>query len=232
MAEKCLEQHIFESSLSLSLSLSLSQGSQGAASEGEQAGKQTAADQTPKEGQQHQQQVGHAPGIEQLLLAMESRLAAKIEKTNEAATQASNLAKKTNEALEDLELRVEANEVGVREEIRETIKEDRIIDQVRGQVKTMVDDQLRSAGYDQDLSAGDLTLRSSVVQRTETGGGSTLARSYAETAGEPPSSLRSSGADLAASKEERREEKFWRARRSLRMRPVCTANREGVCMYV
>ena len=51
-----------------------------------------------KEGQgQAQQEAGQAAGIESLLLAMESRLAACIEKTSEVAREASALAKRTNE---------------------------------------------------------------------------------------------------------------------------------------
>ena len=58
--------------------------------------------------------------MEALLLAMEGRLTAKIEKASEAANEAVTLAKKTNEALEDLELKVESTEVGLREELKES----------------------------------------------------------------------------------------------------------------
>ena len=153
---------------------------------------------------------------------MESRLAAKIEQTSEATREASALAKQTHEALKDLELKVEATEVGIREVLKEALKEseDKIMATVQATVKNMVEDQLRSAGFDQDLSAGDLTVRSSVASTYPQ-----QSKSYAEM-------TRTSGTTMPMNhhktKEERQEDKFWLARRSLRMWPVNSFDRAGI----
>ena len=112
------------------------------------------------------QEGGTEPGqpseLETLLVAMEGRLAAKIEKASEAARETMAVAKLTNDGLGSLELRVEEVQAEVGDRIKES--QERIMQAVEEKVKGMVDDQLRAAGFDQDLTAADLTLRSSVQQ--------------------------------------------------------------------
>ena len=173
-------------------------------------------------------------GIEALLLAMKNRLAAKIELTSEAARKASDMAQRTNNALEDLELKVEATEVGLREDFKEVVREaeDRIRMSVQEQVRGMVDEQLRMAGFDQDLSAGDLTMRSSAVRiqgRENLSGVTAQGRSYAVAASLPM--LRGVESEVL-SKTERQEAKFWKARRSLRLWPVVSLDRGGVVDFL
>ena len=162
------------------------------------------------------------PGeLEALLLAMEERLAAKIDRTNEVAKQALEVAKETREAMEDLDLKVETTEVGLREEIREA--EERIMESVEAKVKGMVDKQLLAAGFDQDLSAGDLTMRSSVQQ----------SRSYAGVASSSGRTEESSTrVEGSLNRTDKQEAEFWRARRSLRMWPVEAVDRAGVVEFL
>ena len=175
-----------------------------------------------------------AVGIEALLLAMENRLAAKIKQTSEAARRASDMAKRTNEALEDLELKVEATEIGLSEDFKEVVKEAevRIRVSVQEQVKGMVDEQLRMAGFDQNLSAGDLAMRSSVVRMQ---GGedlskvATFVRSYAAAASLP---VLGSVEREVLTKGERQEAKFCRARRSLRLWAIVKLDRDGVVDFL
>ena len=106
--------------------------------------------------------------FEALLLAMEGRLAAKMEKSNEATKEAISLARLNNEGLENLETRVDANENCMMQALGKS--KARIIASVRQQVEGIVKEQvqeilnsqLHAAGFDQDLSAGDLSLRNSV----------------------------------------------------------------------
>ena len=164
-----------------------------------------------------------ASDLEALLLAMERRLTDRIEKASEAAKEAASLAKTTNEALEDLELRVEASEVCIRGELKDT--EERVMRAVEDKVKDMVDNQLRAAGFDQDLSAGDLTVRSSVQQNSYAGVTAALSGASSRfTSGTEGSS--------GTTKENRQEEKFWKARRSLRIWPLSTFDRDGVAEFL
>ena len=162
-----------------------------------------------------------ANGLEGLLLAMENRLAARIDKASEAAREAVDIAKKTNAALEDLELKVEASEVLIREELKET--EERVMKRVEDKVKDMVDNQLRAAGFDQDLSAGDLTIRSSARQGSYA---SVLQQQTESSVPCPPE------AGATTSKRDVQEEKFWKARRSLRIWPVDSFDRKGVTDFL
>ena len=84
---------------------------------------------------------------------------------------------------------------------------------VEEQVKGMVEEQLRAAGFDQDLSAGDLTLRSSV--RNDFSYAGVLEKT---TGADSARKLPVAGPSL--SKADRQEEKFWKARRSLRFWPI------------
>ena len=100
---------------------------------------------------------------------MEGRLAAKLEKASEASREAAHQAKLNSEGLEQLESRVDANEGCLMTALQETKK--RILSKVQaqmqeivqGQVKEMVSEQLSAAGFDQNLSAGDLSIRKSAV---------------------------------------------------------------------
>ena len=171
--------------------------------------------------------------LEALLLAMEGRLSAKIDKANEAAKEAVTLSKLTNEGLGELEVRVEEVETAMKSSLKEAVKsgikeaEERIMQGVEDKVKGMVGDQLRMMGFDQDLSAADLTVRSSVRQ----------ADSYASAlsvgTGTGSSTLTDSRLSAQSkSKEDKREDRFWLARRSLRMWPVQDPSREGVITFL
>ena len=87
-------------------------------------------------------------------------------------------------------------------------------------VREMFDGQLRAAGFDPDLSAGDLSVRNSVrkPQQKESEG----AASYASVAMAGGTSVTQEvvrNHDHSSS-DNRREEKFWPARRSLRLWPL------------
>ena len=139
--------------------------------------------------------------MEDLLIAMEARLSAKIEKTV-------RLADLTNEGLDQLELKVNANEAKMRAALVQS--EGRIMEEVGRKVKGMVDDQLRAAGFDQDLSAADLSVRRLVTL---------VADSYARVAaGSIPAST--SVQRVTKTKEEKQEDNFWLCRRSLKLWPV------------
>ena len=102
--------------------------------------------------------------FEALLLAMESRLTSKIEKASEASREAAQQSKLNSEGLELLEQRVDANESCLMEALKRSEArimaqvESHIQDMVQGQVKGMVNAQLHAAGFDQDLTAGDLNV--------------------------------------------------------------------------
>ena len=176
----------------------------------------------PRTPQGSRQEEGAEPGqpseLETLLAAMEGRLAAKIEKASEAAKEAVAVAKMTNDGLGNLELRVEEVQAEVGDRIKES--EERIMKAVEEKVKGMVDDQLRAAGFDQDLTAADLTLRSSVQQNVS---------SYAGMLSKPAAV---NASRMTGDKEDRREARFWKARRALRLWPVEQANREGVARFL
>ena len=167
--------------------------------------------------------------FEALLLAMENRLAAKIERASEASKEAAQQAKLNCEGLEQLESRVDANEECLMAALRETEAritarvDKQIEDAMASKVKEMVDSQLLAAGFDQNMTAADMSVRSSVRQDAVAG------RSYAGAAAEgqkwqqqvqPPS------------KEDRREVKFNLARRSLRLWPIEEDSREALDAFL
>ena len=181
-------------------------------------------------------QTGQGQSFEALLLAMEGRITAKLDKASEAANEAAHQAKLNSEGLELLEQRVDANENCLMEALK--MSEARIMSQVQSriesivqdQVKDMVDAQLHAAGFDQNLTAGDLSVRQSVVRNeSETSAStafpssslaivpSTSSASYARVAGQ--SMARPSNQDTAT-KQEKQENKFLLARRSLRLWPI------------
>ena len=133
--------------------------------------------------------------IEKLLRGMENRLSTKIDATNAKVDKALALVADTNIALEDLELKVAVTEEALNKELGEAEK--RIHEHVDNKVKTMVLDQLRSAGFDPDLTAGALT---------------TIQNSYATAVSLPPASMDTSAASgrksASPSKEDRRSAKF------------------------
>lgn len=104
---------------------------------------------------------------------------------------------------------------------------------VNEKVKHMVDEQLRLAGFDQDLSAGDLTMRSSVVNRSLA---PAAMQSYASVltavSGEPMVSGNDKTAPPTVGRQDRREEKIWLARRSLRLWPLESFDREGLTKFL
>lgn len=133
--------------------------------------------QARKEGPAQGEQGGQ--GFEALLLAMEARLSAKIEN--------------------QLELKVNANDARMQEALARS--EVKITTEVGKQVKNMVDDQLKAAGLDQDLSAADLSVRRLA---------SSMADSYARVASCPMPALlppvQQQPLQQPKTKEERQEE--------------------------
>ena len=181
----------------------------------------TPTSKTPQQGQ----------SFEALLLAMEGRLSAKLEKASEASKEAANQAKLNSESLELLESRVDANEACLmealgRSEARIMAKvQAQVEDLLQGRVKELVDAQLHAAGFDQDLTAGDLSLRNSVQVCNETSG----KNSYAAAASQ---SSRSSLQLVTKTKEEKQDMKFWKARRSLRLWPIKDGSKEALENYL
>ena len=91
-------------------------------------------------------------------------------------------------------------------------QEERVLARVEQQVKDMVREQLRAAGFDSKLSAGDLTTIGGK-------GNDSTSRTYASAA----ASGNSGAASNPQSKTQRQESKFWECRRSLRLWPVPSA---------
>ena len=176
-----------------------------------------------------------ATNIEAILLGMESRLSNKIEEVARAAGEAVTLSKQTNDALGDLEAKVDENEARIRTALAEA--EGRIMESVSKQVKTMVLDQLRDAGFDLELSAGGLetltTTRAtgSVMELSGRPSANFGDRSYATAVARAGNKESTMIADTR-SVQERREERFWECRMSLRLWPVQGATRESLCGYL
>ena len=173
--------------------------------------------------------------FEALLIAMENRLSAKLEKASQAALRAADRAELNCEGIVQLESRVDANEECLMAALKES--ETRIMakvqaqmnDMVNTQVAGMVSAQLTAAGFDQNLSASDLTLRRSAIHcGTGSEGPST---SYAEAAAAPVS-LPTREPEPRLSKEDKREVNFQVARRSLRLWPIEGGSREGLEHYM
>ena len=172
---------------------------------------------------QAQGQQGQQKGsFEALLLAMEGRLSAKLEKASEASREAAHQAKLNSESLEQIESRVDANEAYVMEALRETEArimakvQEQVQEAVTNQVKEMVNVQLAAAGFDQDLTASNLSVRNSAIHQDN-------AATYAGIAAHPAPTVNQS---VVLSKEEKREAKFLLARRSLRLWPIPGGKKE------
>ena len=87
----------------------------------------------------------------------------------------------------------------------------------------MVSDQLKAAGFDTDLTVGDL----SACSRNVTLPNRTRTETYASKAATAPSS---NGSVLT--KEDRQEEKFWNCRRALRLWPLGGNTRKDLAEYL
>lgn len=103
-----------------------------------------------------------------MLLAMEQRITTKMDQTSKAVNEAVLLSKVTNDVLGSLEEKVEALRVTVEKKVEESEAvfkraleetEVKLLTEVRGQVKLIVQDEPRQAGFDPDLTAGDLNTR-------------------------------------------------------------------------
>ena len=86
---------------------------------------------------------------------MEGRLASKIDATNTKVEKALEIVAEMNTALEDQELKVTETENAIERRLSEV--EARLEAKMNEQVKTLVLNQLRDAGFDPDLWAGTLT---------------------------------------------------------------------------
>ena len=149
-------------------------------------------------------------GLEALLLGMEGRLITRMDATNKAVDEAVDLNRQTNAALALLERKVDANEVKYTENVRES--EERILKRVDEKVQSLVHDDLKGLGFDTQLTAGALTTLN------QTGAGTS--RSYAGVLSAQPNTQAGSVSWTEKSHEERREDRFWMCRRSLRIWPV------------
>ena len=98
---------------------------------------------------------------------------------------------------------------------------------VQEKVQGMVSSQLTAAGFHPDLSAGDLSLRKSIMERSKL--------SYAGAAGNAsqmeaslPVRRVSTSPNKSQTATDRKEEQFWVARRSLRLWPIVGGSKEGL----
>ena len=150
-----------------------------------------------------------------LLVAMEARLSSKLDANKKAVNEAVKMSKLNSDALDALEEKVDATDDRLKETLaRIEATEERVLARVEEQVKEMVREQLKAAGFDSQLSAGDLsTLPPSNASSSK--------QSYAAAASRPAD-------QTGLSKEQRQENKFWECRRSLRLWPIQDANTEGL----
>lgn len=156
------------------------------------------------------QQKGPAEGFEALLLAMEKRLTAKMEKTTEEVREAVTLSRLNNQGLGELEARMETNEEKMRTALADT--EARITEKVEEQFMQMVNDQLRSAGFVQDLSVGDLSTYSRNMTMTGSRKKSDMTYTSIAAASRPN--------ETGLTKQDRQTKNFWKCRRALRLWPI------------
>lgn len=163
-------------------------------------------EQTPGTPASANHQATPAPNLEALLLAMEGRLSSKMDTTNQKVDKALNLAAETNNALEELESKVADSEEAIQEQLTRVVTrlqdniektEERLHTHFKTQVKTMVHDQLRSAGFDLDLTAGAL----STINQTN--------NTYASVTAHRPEGAENSSGNNPKTRQERQEEKFW-----------------------
>ena len=177
------------------------------------------------------QEAGAGGNFEALLLAMEGRLTAKLEKVSEASNEAALQAKLNSESLEQLESRVDANENCVMEALRQS--EARIMAEMHSKVKELVNEQLTAAGFDPDLTAADMSIRRSAMVSQEVNENANVAErssSYATAASTKVA--RQTTQPYCETKADRQEDRFWKARRSLRLWPIAGGSREGLEVYL
>ena len=172
---------------------------------------------TPQGGQEDKDEGGGkrdsgAAAFEAMLLAMEKRLGAKMERATEAAQEAVNLSKQTKDNLERLEAKVDRNEDNISSALLDT--EGRLMDRVDTRVKEMVETQLRASGFDPELTAADMPMRESAVQPQ------TAPQRFYANALSTGASITERTSVAAQSREDRQEANFWVARRSLRLWPI------------
>ena len=151
-----------------------------------------------------------------LLMAMETRLSSKLDANKKAVNEAIKMSKLNSDALDALEEKVEATDEMLKETLgRVEAQEERVLAKVEEQVKNMVREQLKEAGFDTQFSAGGLSTIASTRQRNELPQDGSTPGSYAEVAAAPagPSSA-------GLTKDQRQEIKFLECRRSLRLWPV------------
>ena len=188
-------------------------------------------------------QQGQAPqgqSFEALLLAMEGRLTAKIERASEASKEAALQAKLNSEGLEQLESRVDANENCLMAALKETERrimtnvQDHVQEIVQEKVTDMVKEQLTAAGFDPDLTAGDMSLRRSamvsVTQQNESYAGVLAAGTNNNGAAVTVNGIAEQKRN--DSREEKRQARFHVARRSLRLWPIAGGSNEALVEYM
>ena len=153
-----------------------------------------------------------------MLIAMEERLSNKLDANKKAVNEAVKLSQLNSDALDALEEKVDATDEILKETLaRVEAQEERVLARVEEQVREMVREQLKAAGFDTQLTAADL----STVHNQTPG-------SYAAAASKRPNkSLR-----VNLDKGQRKEDKFWQCRRSLRLWPVPQANDEGLRIFL
>ena len=84
-----------------------------------------------------------------LLLAMEARITCKLDATKKAVNEAVSLSKLNSDTLDALEERVNANNEILRETLARVEKpEEKVLAKVESQVREMVRDQFKAAGFD------------------------------------------------------------------------------------
>ena len=152
------------------------------------------------------------------MILQEARLSSKLDANKRAVNEAVKMSKLNSDALDALEEKVDATDEILKETLaRVEAQEDRVLARVEQQVKEMVREQLKAAGFDSQLSAGDLSLPKNTQG------------SYAAVTAEG-STLKPAAASL--SKEQRQEEKFWNCRRALRIWPVPEADGAGLRKFL
>ena len=156
------------------------------------------------------------PDMAAMLAAMEARLSTKLDANKKAVNEAVKLSKLNSDALDALEEKVDASDEILKETLaRVEAQEERVLARVEDQVREMVKDQLKAAGFDTQLSAGDL----STVQQSQSSG------SYASAVS---AVSKTSSKQTVRDRDGRREDKFWQCRRSLRLWPVPRADVAGL----
>ena len=181
----------------------------------------------PKTQGNAQAQAGQS--FEALLLAMEGRLTAKLERVSEVSKEAALHAKMNSESLEQLESRVDANENCLMDALRES--EARIMAKVESQIEEvvkikvtdLVNAQLHAAGFDQDLTASDLSVRNSAAKPPPP---STYAAAAAGPGTQPSMSA------VTATRQDRQESNFLLARRQLRLWPIPGGKEEDLEVFL